>query len=213
MTRKKDQIRMAAALRMLRRFGSLPDETASDPLLLPGSTTTGQDLRAFLELAGRVDRDRPGENDLVALDMALATTPGLWRVLADLASRAVDTMIDQLNPSVSVRLSLRHGADELLASLAPRGSSPLESALVEQIAVCWIRLRIFEIRLAQATADPDAFTVRFWEERVAAAQRRYLAASESLARIRRLAARTPQLLQINVADQQVNFAGPAAGEE
>ena len=204
--RKEDPMREARALRLLRSVGPGEGETRSHPGLLPAPAITPEELRAFVELAERVDRDRPAARDLVELDRALAAHPDLWRVLADLASRAINTMIDQVGPSVSTRLSLRRGADELLASLAGAGSSPLESALAEQIAVCWVRLRIFETWLSNATIDLDPFTVRFWEERVAAAQRRYLAACESLARIRRLAVRTPQLFQINVAGQQVNIA-------
>jgi hypothetical protein len=213
MSHKQDPIRTSRALRLLRAVDPRSGGTAAGLGLLPASGLTQEDLRAFLELAGRVDRDRPSARDLVDLDQALAAHPGLWRVLTDLTSRAIDSMIDQLSPSVAQRVSLRRGADELLASLAGAGASALESALAEQIAVCWVRLRIFEVTLSNATADLDPVTVRFWEERVAAAQRRYLAACESLARIRRLALRTPQLFQINVAGQQVNIARPGLDQE
>ena len=213
MPKKNGPLDIPRIMPWLRMLDRAAGGTTSDPGLLPASDITSDDLSAFLDLVARVDRDRPALRDLLDLEKTLAAHPGLWRLLADLASRAIDSMIGQLNPSVAQRVSLRRGADELLTSLAGPGASPLESALAEQIAVCWVRLRIFESALSDATADLDPVTLRFWEERVAAAQRRYLAACESLARIRRLALRTPQLFQINVAGQQINIARPALDQE
>ena len=172
----------------------------------PASALTEAGLRAFLDLVSRTDRSRPDRADVLALEDALVANPGIWRSVADLASRAVDLMIDQLNPSSAAGLSLRRGAAELREALGGAGASPLESVLAEQISVCWVRLRIFEIWLIRATAEGDPVTIRFWDSRVTSAQHRFLAACESLARIRRLALRTPQLLQINVAGQQINVA-------
>jgi hypothetical protein len=213
MTRKKPPPDPSPTLTLLRLLDRDNEGAPAGALLLPGPSFTRDDLRAFFDLVKRVDRDHPADRDLLDLDRALTAHPGLWRLLGDLASRSIDAMIGQLNPSVTVRLSLRRGADELLASIAGAAASPLESALAEQIAVCWVRLRIFEMRLSNASAELDPVNVRFWEDRVAAAQRRYLFACESLARIRRLAARTPQLFQINVAGQQINIARPAPEEE
>jgi hypothetical protein len=197
----------AQTLALLRRVGRKAAGLAG------GADMSPEEVMAFVELVRRVNRDQPSECDLVELDAALAAHPGLWRAAADLASRAIDIMIDQLGPSVGLRFSLRRGADELLDALAGAGASPLECAIAEQVAVCWVRLRVFEAWLAKATADGDVAVIRFWEGRVTSAQHRYLATCESLARIRRLAVRTPQLLQINVGGQQVNIAQPDPDRE
>jgi len=180
--------------------------------LSPSSGFDADALRTFFDLVSRTDHDRPDPIDLLKLEDLLIANPGIWRGVADLAVRGINLMIDQINPSPSVRLSLRRGADELRAELAGVGASPLESVLAEQISVCWVRLRIFEVWHISAAAEGDPVLIKFWEARVTSAQHRFLAACESLARIRRLAARTPQLLQINVADQQINVAR-AAGKD
>ena len=174
--------------------------------LISSSDFNADALRTFFDLVSRTDHDRPDPLDLLALEDVLIANPGIWRGVADLAGRGINLMIDQLNPSPSVRLSLRRGADELRAALAGIGASPLENVLAEQISVCWVRLRIFEVWHINATAKGDPVLIKFWDARVTSAQHRFLAACESLARIRRLAARTPQLLQINVGGQQINVA-------
>jgi hypothetical protein len=166
-------------------------------------------LTSFLALVQRVDHGAPAAGDLIDLERALAEQPGIWRLLADYGRQAIDAMIDQLEPSPSLRLAFTRGADELRAGLA--AGSALEAAVAEQISVCWVRLRIYEFWLARATTQDDEALIRFWEERVGAAQRRFLAACHELAAIRQLAARNPALLQINVAGQQVSVA--AAGKD
>lgn len=168
----------------------------------PAAPLTPQELAHFIALARRVNRDRPAAADLDALQRALIARPGLWRAAADLASSAVDAMIAQTEFSTAQSLALRRGVDELQAALAGSAPSPLESTLAEQIAVCWLRLRICEATFSRATSADDAVNIKFWEERVAAAQRRYQSACESLARIRRLALRTPTLLQVNIGARQ-----------
>ena len=46
--------------------------------------------------------------------------------------------------------------------------------------------------------------LQHWEKRLSANQRRYFRAIETLARVRKLASRTPEILQVNIAEQQVN---------
>ncbi len=90
----------------------------------PASDLTVAGLRTFFDLVSRTDRNRPDPSDLLALEGALIANPGIWRSVADLASRAVDLMIDQLHPTPAVRVSLRRGADELRVALAGTGASP-----------------------------------------------------------------------------------------
>ncbi len=175
----------------------------------PAAPLTPQELAHFIALVRRVNRDRPAAADLDALQRALIARPGLWRAAADLASSAVDAMIAQTEFSTAQSLALRRGVDELQAALAGSAPSPLESTLAEQIAVCWLRLRICEATFSRATSADDAVNIKFWEERVAAAQRRYQSACESLARIRRLALRTPTLLQVNIDAREDPYSDEA----
>lgn len=153
--------------------------------------------RGLMELIYRVDTKRPSADDVFELEKVLTTHPGLWRVTTDLASEAIEEMIGRLRTTASVRIGLRHAAAELRAYASGAQASPLEAVVAEQISVNWIRMRVFDLFLNDAHASEDEVLIRFWENRTASAQARFLASCESLARIRRLAVLTPQLFQIN----------------
>jgi hypothetical protein len=94
-------------------------------------------------------------------------------------------------------------------------ASPLERLLIEQVSLCWLHLYTLEIEYTNVMHEPIPLaSAEHWERRLSAAQRRYLAACDALARVRRLA--TPAegsaaALQVNIAapgGQQVNLLGP-----
>jgi hypothetical protein len=86
----------------------------------------------------------------------------------------------------------------------------LEQMLIEEVLLCWLRLIIWEYKLTEL--DIEGMTLikaEFWDKRLSGAQRRYLRACETLARVRRLTRNNPAL-QVNIAAQdgkQVNIAG------
>lgn len=64
---------------------------------------------------------------------------------------------------------------------------PLERLLIEQVILCWVNLQMLELvhndRLA-ANHTPEAGL--YWDPRLSTAQRRFMRATESLARVRKL---------------------------
>lgn len=86
-------------------------------------------------------------------------------------------------------------------------ATPFEKALISHVALCWLRLR--QTERYYTTGYNATFTTAtglFYEQRLSAAQRRYLRALTTLARIRKM--QLP-VLQVNVAldgGQQVNIA-------
>jgi hypothetical protein len=164
--------------------------------------------RQFLELVQQIDREDPTPDDVRALRAMLEEHPQLWRVAGDLAYTAILNIVAKLDAGPLVTESLKHSwiarKDELGYSSAP----PLERLLIEQVVIWWLHLHIVEIEYTRAMNDPiPAASAAHWEKRLSAAQRRYLRACESLARIRKLARTTPAL-QVNIAThggQQVNL--------
>ena len=74
--------------------------------------------------------------------------------------------------------------------------------------MCW--LNVYAVQYQYPSVHDEPLTLDradHWERRLSAAQRRYLRALESLARVRRLL-RFPTV-QINVGAQQANVAGGA----
>ena len=82
---------------------------------------------------------------------------------------------------------------------------PLERLLIEHVALCWLRVQCVEQRYAQIMAKSITLEQgRYWESRLSASQRRYLRATETLARVRKL--RLPPV-QVNIGEKQVNVVG------
>ena len=86
----------------------------------------------------------------------------------------------------------------------------IEKMLIENIIITWLRYHWTEFQLTtRMDRDVSMSVVAWWEKRTSAAQRRYLRAIETLARVRKLARNTPAL-QVNIATeggQQVNVGG------
>ena len=89
------------------------------------------------------------------------------------------------------------------------GDAPLlEKLLIQQSALCWVKLNLVELSYSGTTAQSITLTLGiYWEKRLSAAQRRFTRACETLARVRKLSRNVPAL-QFNIAasgGQQVNL--------
>ncbi len=98
----------------------------------------------------------------------------------------------------------------LRGDLAGANPSPLETLLVERVALCWLTLHQHETIYAQIMGKlPGDVHARF-QDRIDRAHKRYLSAIKTLAQVRRL--QVPLSVQVNVAaqgGQQVNVSGVA----
>jgi hypothetical protein len=77
--------------------------------------------------------------------------------------------------------------------------------LIENIVTTWLRVQFCEAQLAFKMSGEQRMSVmEFWERRLSMSQRRYLAACETLTKIRKMGIPT---LQLNIGDKQINVAG------
>jgi hypothetical protein len=184
----------------------MTDETKS-LLLQHGSAVAGQ----FLELVKNIDQENPTPADLRALRAMLDRHPQLWRVAGDLAYASVLNILAKLDAGPLVTESLKHSWVAMKDELGYQSAPPLERLLMEQVVLCWLHLHIIQLEYTTVMNEPiPAASAGHWEKRLSAAQRRYLRACETLARIRKLARTTPAL-QLNIAThggQQVNLFDP-----
>ncbi len=168
--------------------------------------TAAQNPAAFDELrklTRKVDKAKPDPADVAELSALLYRTPALWRICGDLAEQAALRLIEEMNAPRSMKRSMQAGLSAMADELARPDDGPLESLIIRQIVGAWVRLAYTEyayngtlVAGNQTLAQAD-----FWERRMTAAERRYLRACETLARVRRL--RLPAV-QVNIAEQQVN---------
>jgi hypothetical protein len=98
-------------------------------------------------------------------------------------------------------------ADQARDELGFENAPMLEKMMIEHIVLCWLRLAVAELQFSAVTAHGGTLAqIEHHQRRVGAAQKRFTRASESLARVRKLARPS---MQINVAaegGQQVNVA-------
>lgn len=176
----------------------------TDTQLVPVRTLAQQLRDAAIKLDGK----KPKPEDRAAFRAIVEREPNLWGVYGDLAYQAQALLIKSVNMPESMRESLRIGLEQMRQELANEDAPRLVKLLASNVVMCWLQLSITEYGHSQKLYIGDGVSIAtadFWERRLSMAQVRYLRASETLARVKRLA--IP--VQINIAaegGQQVNVA-------
>jgi len=162
----------------------------------------------FCDLIEKMDKEDPDPKDLALLRRAIREHPVLWDIAGDLAKAAREEIITNLTKSAFARESVRAYGDHIRNELGHESAQMLERLLIDQVVICWLRLYHIEIIYSQIrSSGPVTLDVgAYYEHRLSAAQRRFLRACTTLSRIRKMAGRTPELLQLNIGAQQVNVA-------
>jgi hypothetical protein len=164
----------------------------------------------FLSLIKKTAGKDSSEQDLRVLRKALHNNPHLWRTVGDLAEQVAHNLISKIEPSPALEESLITGWYEMQKEIGGESPNSLEILLVQQIVLSWLRLQIVEYKYTNTMSKSTTLKLgKYWESRLSAAQRRHFRSIETLARVRRLLAKTPAV-QVNIATdggQQVNLAG------
>lgn len=162
----------------------------------------------FDRLVKSTNREDPDPEDLALLRRIYREAPVLAERAGNLAKLATSIIITELTTSACAREStqvyLKYIRNELGYDSAPM----LEKLLIEQVVICWLRLYEMEMIYSQIRSGGPVMLDQgsYYERRLSAAQRRFLRACTTLARIRKMAGRTPELMQLNIGAQQVNVA-------
>jgi hypothetical protein len=152
-------------------------------------------------------KKKPKVEDVQALRRYFVDTPELWKAVS-LAQNVALAVMEHETELVGQQVVLKANYDGQKRALGYAAAPPLEKLLIEHVALCWLRLQRVEQRYSAVMAQSITLTMGdYWERRLSAAQRRYLRACETLARVRRL--RLPAL-QVNIGEKQVNVAGPVS---
>lgn len=169
------------------------------------STELGRTIGRVLDL---INRDDPDPNHLAALRRVLREAPVLAEIAGDLAKAAREEIVTGLTTSAFTNESVTAYVDHIANELGHKSAPMLEKLLIDQVVICWLRLYQIDMTYSQirsgggVTLDQGAY----YERRLSAAQRRFLRACTTLARIRKMAGRTPELMQLNIGAQQLNVA-------
>jgi len=162
-----------------------------------------KELAALLK---RVNTDKPKPEDVKALRELLSKDDSLWRVAGDMGMTALEKLISSIKGTALVKESIWCGVGKLRDNLGYQTASGIERTLIDQIVLSHLHLHLVDMQYTEATSGNLYRELRdSWEHRLSAAQRRYLRAVETLARVRRLL-HLPTV-QVNIGAQQVNVAG------
>jgi hypothetical protein len=131
--------------------------------------------------------------------------------LGDLVKRATSQLLSETWRSRgATRLSVENYVEQLKAEHGYETASLLEKTVIDEMALAWMRLYYVQEQQTAATHRQTGFRadhVEYWDRRVMYAQRRFLRACESLARVRKLA-KGIKFMQVNIAQagaQQANL--------
>jgi hypothetical protein len=148
--------------------------------------------------------------DMKQLRQYMRDVPDLWRAAGNIGRLATDRMIEGWNAAPFVKASLEEGARQQRIQHGYKEAAPLERLLIDEIVICWIEhYKAHTTYAGMSGAKLSLNQERYWNKYISQTQGRYLRAIEALARVRKLAQRTP--VQINIGGQQVNIVN--AGDQ
>ncbi len=151
--------------------------------------------------------DEAASRELVALHNAV---PRLWKDLDLLRQNAERSWLDLLQPAVEsgrgfTREAIRRELERVRDDAAGQDPSPLERLLADRVAICWLATVHADRQYAYRLQDGMTFKEsEFYQRRCERTQRQLLRAVQTLATVRRL---LRPVVQVNVAEQQINVAG------
>jgi hypothetical protein len=165
----------------------------------------------FQGLLEKTNKENPQPKDVKALAELLSGNRKLelWRDVASAGYLAELTVIENARATPALRECWKHRLQVLKKDRGYDGAPMLEQLLIQQAALCWLKLNLVELSYSSALKQSITLTLGiFWEKRLTAAQRRFTRACETLARVRKLSRNTPAL-QLNIATEggrQVNVS-------
>ena len=118
----------------------------------------------------------------------------------------VGPLTRRVEPAVGSALVAYAGYVTLKDSLGFKTAPPLERMVIEHVALCWAVLHQIEFVYVRFMAAGVPEPIEFWDDRVSAAQNRFLKAVTALTRIRKL---SPEILKALVPPGK----DPALAEE
>jgi hypothetical protein len=135
-------------------------------------------------------KDEPSAEAKAYYDKRLLSDPDAWRSLGDLMSEATDLAFKGFWLGYGTKASVKHGAELLKKDLGYDSAPPLERLLIEQVVMCYVRLGMIEHEYSRTVRGEYSMKVaEHMEGRLTQAQRRYVRATISLARVRGLLVR------------------------
>lgn len=160
------------------------------------------------ELFTLTNKANPAPADLREFTRWLLQHPDQVDRWGDTANLVEFQLLRQIIPdSEGAKLATRFQLENMRDALGFATAPALERPLIRMIVLCWLRVQAAETAFTQTMkAGVSIREAEFRDTQLTAAQRRYLRAVETLARIRKLNIN----IQVNIADKQIVVNQPTS---
>ncbi len=141
------------------------------------------------DLLEATNQPNPSDTDKELLQRRLVDNPKLWQQIADLSGRVQTSVVEKFSASHLVQESYRHKLAAMRDNLGWNDSTEIEKLLIEQVCLNWLRHNLLEsVHFEETQQNLTTETGIYWDKMLTGAQKRYLRACESLAKVRKLLA-------------------------
>ena len=143
-----------------------------------------QKIRAkFDELLAKTNKEHPAPCDVKALSDLLNGNASLelWRSVASAGYIAELTVIENATAVAGLKECWKRRLQALKKELGSEHAPILEQLLIQQAALCWLKLSLVELSYSSVMKQSITLALgMYWEKRLSAAQKRFTLACESL---------------------------------
>lgn len=165
-----------------------------------------KEIDDFIEIVARAYKaEKPKEEDLQKIREFLKDYPPMCKAVFALVESTQSLIIRNLMGVEVAEIAMEEYLVTIRDDMGYHEAPIMEKLLIENIVITWLCVQYCESQLALMIGkDRSIKVLEFWERRLSMAQRRYLAACETLAKVRKM--KIPAV-QVNIGDKQVNVAG------
>ena len=141
-----------------------------------------------------VFQEHPAPSDVKALSDLLSGNASLelWRSIASAGHKAELTVLENATAVAGLKECWKHRLQVLKKEMGSEGAPILEQLLIQQAALCWLKLSLVELSYSSVMKQSITLTLgMYWEKRLSAAQNRFARACETVTRVRKWSRSTP----------------------
>jgi hypothetical protein len=161
---------------------------------------------AFVDLVARAYKaKKPKSEDLQEIRKFLINFPEFSQVVFDMVDATQHQLIKNYIDNPVARIGIEEYIVNVRKELGYDTAPIMEKLLIESIVTAWLGVQWLEYLVAAKMGGEFRIpAMEFWQKSLTMAQRSYLAACETLAKIRKM--KLPNI-QLNIGDKQINVAG------
>jgi hypothetical protein len=160
----------------------------------------------FLTVIDRAYRaKKPTKEDIRAIHKFLQEYPEFCQIVFNTAQATRKRIVQDWVVDEIAQAAIEGQIDYMRKEMGYPAAPIMEQMLIDSIVTAWLRLQYVDYAVAAKMGrEFNMRQMEYWHKYLAAAQRNYLAACESLAKIRKM--KLPNI-QLNIGDKQINVAG------